>query len=108
MGQTAAAFRKSWLLRPGTLLRQFSRGKKAEPISRPTFTLIAMIGAVWQEGSFIDLVIRSIFGADLTLYDGIKLNSSVADFDADAKLTNLNYQGEELYRIETRCPVQLT
>ncbi len=45
-------------------------------------------------GSFVDLVINSIFGADLTLYDGIKLTSRVTDFDAGAKLTNLNYQGQ--------------
>ena len=45
-------------------------------------------------GSFVDLVIRSIFGADLTLYDGIKLNSKVGDFDANARLMNLNYQGK--------------
>ena len=69
MGQTAAAFRKSWLLRPGTLLRQFSRGKKAEPISRPTFTLIAMIGAVCKRAALSTLSSDPL-GADLSLYDG--------------------------------------
>jgi hypothetical protein len=45
-------------------------------------------------GSFIDLVIRSIFGADLTLDEGIKLDSRVEDFDADARLMNVHYQGK--------------
>ena len=45
-------------------------------------------------GCFVDLVINSIFGADLTLYDGIKLTSRVTDFDANARLTNLRYQGQ--------------
>jgi hypothetical protein len=45
-------------------------------------------------GSFVDLVINSIFGADLTLYDGIKQTSRVTDFDAAARLINLNYQGQ--------------
>ena len=44
-------------------------------------------------GCFTDMVIDSVFGADLTLYDGIKLNSHLADFDPEAKLSNLNYQG---------------
>jgi len=54
-------------------------------------------GNDWCEvsgGSFTDLVIDSIFGADLTLYDGIRLNSHLADFDPDAKLLNVNYQGK--------------
>jgi hypothetical protein len=45
-------------------------------------------------GSFVDLVIDSIFGADLTLYDSIKVTSRLADFDAGARLTNLKYQGK--------------
>jgi hypothetical protein len=45
-------------------------------------------------GSFVDLVIDSIFGADLTLYDSIKVTSRLADFDAGARLTNLRYQGK--------------
>jgi len=43
-------------------------------------------------GSFIDMVIDSIFGADLSLYDGLRVHSRVADFDSEAKLLNVNYQ----------------
>ena len=45
-------------------------------------------------GSFADLVIDSIFGADLTLYDGIRVKSRLADFDPAARLLNINYQGK--------------
>jgi len=45
-------------------------------------------------GSFIDLVIDSIFGADLTLHDGIRVRSRLADFDPAAKLLNVHYQGQ--------------
>ena len=45
-------------------------------------------------GSFVDLVIDSIFGVDLTLYDSIKVTSRLSDFDAGARLTNLKYQGK--------------
>ncbi len=45
-------------------------------------------------GSFTDLVIDSIFGAELTLYDGLRVRSRLADFDPDAKLLNLHYQGK--------------
>jgi hypothetical protein len=44
-------------------------------------------------GCFTDLVIDSIFGAELTLYDGIKVINRLANFDPEAKLVNLNYQG---------------
>jgi hypothetical protein len=45
-------------------------------------------------GSFMDLVIDTIFGADLSLYDGIRMNSQLAGFDAEAKLLNVRYQGK--------------
>ena len=45
-------------------------------------------------GSFMDLVIDSIFGADLTLDKGIRVNSRVRDFDPNARLVNLRYQGK--------------
>lgn len=45
-------------------------------------------------GSFIDLVIDSIFGADLTLHDGIQVRSRLADFDPAARLLNVHYQGD--------------
>jgi hypothetical protein len=46
-------------------------------------------------GSFIDLVIDTIFGADLTLHDGIHVNSHLADFDPAATLANVQYQGKK-------------
>lgn len=46
-------------------------------------------------GSFTDLVIDSIFGADLTLHDGIHVTSRVRDFDPHARLVNLPYQGKQ-------------
>ena len=58
-------------------------------------------GNDWAEvsgGSFTDLVIEAIFGADLTLSDGIKLRSRFQDFDARAELRNVSYQGK-LYTI---------
>ena len=58
-------------------------------------------GNDWAEvsgGSFTDLVIDAIFGADLTLYGGIKLHSRLQDFDALAELRNVSYQGK-LYTI---------
>jgi hypothetical protein len=54
-------------------------------------------GNDWVEvsgGSYMDLVIDSIFGADLTLDDGLRVNSRLGDFDPAAKLLNLNYQGK--------------
>lgn len=45
-------------------------------------------------GGFTDLVIDTIFGADLTLFDGIRVNSKLADFDAKARLVNLRYQNK--------------
>ena len=54
---------------------------------------ISMTGPV-SGGCFVDLVINSIFGADLSLYDGIKLTSRLKDFDPNAKLAKLRYQGQ--------------
>jgi len=50
----------------------------------------------WYEaagGNYMNLVIDTIFGADLTLYNGIQVNSRLNDFDPAARLANLNYQG---------------
>jgi len=47
-------------------------------------------------GAFVDLVIDSIFGADMTLFDGIKVRSRVGDFDHKARLSNVRYQGKQL------------
>jgi len=52
----------------------------------------------WYEpagGSFTNLVIDSIFGADMTLDRGIQVNSHLEDFDPSAKLVNLIYQGKD-------------
>ncbi len=46
-------------------------------------------------GSFMDLIIDTIFGADLTLHDGISVKSHLADFDPAAKLVNVSYQGKK-------------
>jgi hypothetical protein len=51
----------------------------------------------WSEvagGSFMTLVIDTLFGADLTLDSGIQVNSRLKDFDATSKLLKLNYQGK--------------
>jgi hypothetical protein len=45
-------------------------------------------------GGFTDLVIDTIFGANPTLFDGIKAQPKLADFDANARLLNLRYQGK--------------
>jgi hypothetical protein len=44
-------------------------------------------------GAFAELVIDSIFGAELTMSDGIKVQSRLAEFDAGARLEDLPYQG---------------
>jgi len=43
-------------------------------------------------GAFTDLVIDTIFGADLTLFNGVKVRSRLSDFDSKARLVNLRYQ----------------
>ena len=45
-------------------------------------------------GSFADLVIDTIFGADLPLYGDIGVRSRLADFDPSARLLNLRHQGK--------------
>jgi hypothetical protein len=45
-------------------------------------------------GGFTDLVIDTIFGADLTLFDGLKAQPKLADFDPKARLVDLRYQGK--------------
>jgi hypothetical protein len=44
-------------------------------------------------GAFLDLLIDTVFGADLTLFDGVRVQSRLADFDAKARLVGLRYQG---------------
>jgi len=45
-------------------------------------------------GAFTDLVIDSIFGAEMTLFNGIRVTSHIADFDPTAKLLNLRFQNK--------------
>lgn len=45
-------------------------------------------------GSFVDLVVESIFGAEFTLFEGIHARPRLQDFDARAKLVNVPYQGK--------------
>jgi hypothetical protein len=49
-------------------------------------------------GAFAELVIDSIFGADLTMSGGIQARPRIAEFDSGARLENLRYQGS-LYTI---------
>ncbi len=52
----------------------------------------------WYEvagGCYADMVIDSVFGADLTLYDGIQVRSRLQHFDPAARLEGLNYQGKD-------------
>jgi hypothetical protein len=49
-------------------------------------------------GAFTELVIDSIFGADLTMSDGVRVQSHLAEFDPNARLEGLKYQGN-LYTI---------
>ncbi len=44
-------------------------------------------------GAFTELVIDSIFGAELTLSDGIRVNSHLGSFDSSARLEGVRYQG---------------
>jgi hypothetical protein len=45
-------------------------------------------------GGFVDLVIDTIFGANLTLFDGMKAQPCLAGFDPNARLVNLRHQGK--------------
>ena len=49
-------------------------------------------------GAFTEMVIDSIFGAELSLSHGIKVNSRLRNWDPNARLEGLRYQGG-LYRI---------
>lgn len=45
-------------------------------------------------GGFTDLVIDTIFGANPTLFAGLKAEPKLADFDSKARLANVHYQGK--------------
>jgi hypothetical protein len=42
----------------------------------------------------MDMMIDTIFGADLTLFDGVRVQPRLADFDSRARLVNLSYQSK--------------
>ncbi|MGA8538470.1 MAG: hypothetical protein WB566_03175 [Terriglobales bacterium] len=44
-------------------------------------------------GAFTELVLDSIFGAELTLANGIRVNSHLGSFDSSARLEGVRYQG---------------
>ena len=44
-------------------------------------------------GCFTDLVIDSIFGAELPLFGDAQVQSRLADFESHARLVNLRHQG---------------
>ena len=44
---------------------------------------------------FTDLVIDTVFGADLSLFRGIATKPRLSDFDPDAQLVNLRHQGKK-------------
>jgi hypothetical protein len=46
-------------------------------------------------GGFSDLVIDTVFGAELSLFDGIKTEPRLQNFDREARLVNLRYQGKQ-------------
>jgi hypothetical protein len=46
-------------------------------------------------GAFCNLVIDSIFHADLTLFDGIHAQPRLSEFDSEARLEGLHYQGKK-------------
>lgn len=52
-------------------------------------------------GGFADLVIDTIFGANLGLFDGLKAKPKLKDFDAHARLVNLRHQGKKYTISET-------
>lgn len=47
-------------------------------------------------GGFTDLVIGTIFGANLTLFEGFGIQSRLTDFDPKARLVNLPLSRQEL------------
>ena len=46
-------------------------------------------------GGFTDLVIDTIFGANLGLFDPLKAQPRLKDFDANARLVNVRHQGKK-------------
>jgi hypothetical protein len=47
------------------------------------------------------MVFWRVIGANLTLFDGVRIQPRLKDFDANARLVNLRYQGKN-YSISGR------
>jgi hypothetical protein len=67
-----------------------SGGAMKSPLEKPYDNDWAVVSG----GSYTDMVIDSVFGADLTLFDGIRVKSRLVDFDPEAKLSQVSYQGK--------------
>lgn len=76
-------------------------GAMKSPLTQPYGNNWACVSG----GSFMDMVIQSVFGTELTLYDGIQVRSHLADFDPSAKLVNLQYQDKD-YTVTSSPKVQ--
>jgi len=46
-----------------------------------------------SNGSYVDMIIESLFGVNATLFDGVTATPRFDTLDPDAKLKNLHYQG---------------
>ena len=46
-------------------------------------------------GAWVSTIIESLFGVEATLTDGLVANPQFSDFDPDARLVNLRYQGAD-------------
>ncbi len=79
-------------------------GATKTPLDQPYGNNCACVSG----GSFMDLVIDSIFGANLTLYDGVQVQSRLADFDPRAKLLSVHHQGERYTITSTAKPLQIS
>ena len=64
---------------------ELSSHRKTRPSSKT--------GPCVAAGAFTELVIDSIFGAELTLSNGIRVNSHLGSFDSSARLEGVRYQG---------------
>ena len=65
-------------------------GAAKSPEDPPYFTDWSCLSG----GSFVDLVIEGVFGTQLTLFDGIHARPRLQDFDPQARLVNVPYQGK--------------
>lgn len=72
-------------------------GAYKSPEDAPYFTDWCCISG----GDFANLVVESIFGAEFTLFDGVRARPRLQDFDPAARLLNVPYQGKH-YKITRR------